>query len=721
MKEIIKEAKNNSIEDFDISIISDPHVLASELMGPSESFIKELKVERKLVVESEGLFKRALEIVDRAGSNYLILPGDMVKEGEYKSHKLVADYLKDWKDKDPRRKIFLTPGNHDINCHRAYDFAKDEKTKNVNPREFEEIYDFIYEDDSILEFYRDSQIFKNYLDFVNKKYDRDVKYSYYAHGYFSYVARVKKSNVDDNGLSLIMLDTSIYSADREEKHRDGRENIPGSITKEQIYWILEKIEEAKKRMDMVIVVAHHALLPNFRNQELAFSPFIIKEWRDKFEDDDPRINGKTPIEILADSGVKFVFTGHLHENGTAKYTSEVGNTIYDIQTGSTITYPLPIRHIKINNKTSTDHGFEVFVRTELIDNFSFTDYHGKEEIIDDAILHTMTNQLSLEEVIHNYIRIQANNPLFDKMDFKKMIIDNLRSRTGIDIPYKGYMNDIVFPKIADYFPIYSKYVGRIVISNLNYEYEFRVKALMNTLFIKARNIEEAIDIIIYQLEKILTPHFVITAMDKVSSKIFSMPIDDKGHTFYDFANYIYQYRSTSDEERPSYVSKMIDNINDPDYDIINIVLDYAANEINEVFDTVTEAIILERNGSKKEFFERLIQTKGFPVNFAYKYLIMRVNSLRDLLDFFSRFITKKSSITGVDLAKTIAHSRAVRRAKMNISDKFFGQKSLRVFILALIGEMNEEMTTIYQNADLNEIDHYFNYIEYDDTKINTEE
>ncbi|WP_308655058.1 metallophosphoesterase [uncultured Anaerococcus sp.] len=721
MQVINEEREKNFIEDFDISIISDPHVLAGELMGPSESFIKELKVERKLVVESEGLFRRALEIVDRAGSNYLILPGDMVKEGEYKSHKLVADYLRAWKDKDPRRKIFLTPGNHEINCHSAYDFAKDENTKNVSPREFEEIYDFIYEDDSILEFYRDSQIFKNYLDFVNKKYDRDVKYSYYAHGYFSYVARVKKSNVDDNGLSLIMLDTSIYSADREEKHRDGRENIPGSITKEQIYWILEKIEEAKKRMDMVIVVAHHALLPNFRNQELAFSPFIIKEWRDKFEDDDPRINGKTPIEILADSGVKFVFTGHLHENGTAKYTSEVGNTIYDIQTGSTITYPLPIRHIKINNKTSTDHGFEVFVRTELIDNFSFTDYNGKVEMIDDAILHTMTNQLSLKEVIHNYIRIQANNPLFDKMDFKKMIIDNLRSRTGIDIPYKGYMNDIVFPKIADYFPIYSKYVGRIVISNLNYEYEFRVKALMNTLFIKARNIEEAIDIIIYQLEKILTPHFVITAMDKVSSKIFSMPIDDKGHTFYDFANYIYQYRSTSDEERPSYVSKMIDNINDPDYDIINIVLDYAADEINEVFDTVTEAIILERNGSKKEFFERLIQTKGFPVNFAYKYLIMRVNSLRDLLDFFSRFITKKSSITGVDLAKTIAHSRAVRRAKMNISDKFFGQKSLRVFILALIGEMNEEMTTIYQNADLNEIDHYFNYIEYDDTKIITEE
>ena len=45
----------------------------------------------------------------------------------------------------------------------------------------------------------------------------------------------------------------------------------------------------------------------------------------------------------------------------------------------------------------------------------------------------------------------------------------------------------------------------------------------------------------------------------------------------------------------------------------------------------------------------------------------------------------------------------------------FGQASLRYFVLGLIGEINQEMTSIYQNANLNELDHYFNYIEYDDT------
>lgn len=194
-----------------------------------------------------------------------------------------------------------------------------------------------------------------------------------------------------------------------------------------------------------------------------------------------------------------------------------------------------------------------------------------------------------------------------------------------------------------------------------------------------------------------------------------MPIDDEGHTFYDFANYIYQYRSTSPKEKPIYIQQMIDNINDHSYDIIGTLLDYGASEINEVFDKVTSEIKLEKDGSNKKFFNDLIQTKGFPVNLAYKYMVARVTTLRDLLNFFSRFITKKSKITGVDLAKTIAYSRVVTRAKENISNKMFGQASLRYFVLGLIGEINQEMTSIYQNANLNELDHYFNYIEYDDT------
>ena len=51
---------------------------------------------------------------------------------------------------------------------------------------------------------------------------------------------------------------------------------------------------------------------------------------------------------------------------------------------------------------------------------------------------------------------------------------------------------------------------------------------------------------------------------------------------------------------------------------------------------------------------------------------------------------------------------------MDVSDMMFGQRSLRKFITDMIGEMNEDMAKIYQNDTDNDIDYYFNYIEYDD-------
>ena len=706
---------NKEIKDFDISIISDPHVLDESLIGNTDSLKKELKVERKLVVESESLFKRALELVDDAKCEFLIVSGDITKEGELVSHKKASKLLKAWKDKNPKRKVFIIPGNHDINSKRAYDYNLDLRTEPTRPKDFYEIYDFIYQDDSILEFYKDSEIFKSYLKEVNQKYKRDKSHAYHANGYCSYVARVKKNYKYENGLTIIMIDSSIYSGDMEQKHRDGVNNVIGSASKEQLRWVCDKIDEAKARKDMVICVSHHAFIPNFRNQELVFSPFIIKEYKDKIEDRDPRLNNKTPIEVLADNGVKFIFTGHLHENGTAKFVSEKGNEIYDVQTGSTITYPLPIRHIKIENKSGDRHGFEITIKTELIKDFTYKDENKNKVVIGDASLHTLQNQLSLKEVIANFIRIQANNPKLEELDVKTEIINQIRASTGIVVPYKGYMDDLVFPNIKQKFPIKKAMIGTIDLIEQNGTHFVIIKAIGNRIIIGARPIEETLDVIFRQIERdIMYPPLMIYFIEKILNRVFKMPIDNEGHTFYDFANFIYQYRS-NDIERPKYVNDMLDKLADPSYNIINTTIDYAADEINEAFDYVTENIKFIKYGSKNKFYDDLIKTQGLTSNLSYKYLRRRVNTLRDLLDFFSRFITRKSHITGVDLAKEIVHSQMVRKFKMNMSYKMFGQKSLRKFITDMIGEMNEDIAKIYQNDTDNDIDYYFNYIEFHDS------
>lgn len=704
------------LQNYDISIISDPHVLSSDLISNSENFIKEIKIERKLTVESEDLFKEALSMVDKANSQFLFLPGDLVKEGEYKSHEFVRENLLSWKSKNKDREIFLIPGNHDLNNHRSYDFKNNKKTKNTNPREFYELYNFVYENKYVLEMYKDSTIFHNYLDKINKEYEREEEYSYYAHGYFSYLARIPSSRNDSTGLSLICVDTSIYSADTEQNHRDNRENVPGSIIIEQMKWIVDKIDEAKSRNDLIFVMAHHALMPNFRNQELVFSPFIIKEWRSKYECDDPRINGKTPIEVLADNGVKFVFTGHLHENGTAKYISEMGNVIYDIQTGSTVTYPLPIRHIKVINQVAEKNGYEVYIKTELIKEFTYMNLHGEYEIIKDAINYTLGKQLSLEDVVHNYIRIQANNPRYSHIDIQSEASRLLSNRLNMDVPERGYVNDIIFPMVKDYFPLGNKR-ARVFVKKVNGEFQFLIRAAGNNIYIKASNLEESINIILDQIEnKILIPYKIVQILDTIIHKVWSMPIDDDGHIFYDFVNYMYQYKPIGEDEKPAYINKMIDNLNNPDYDIIGIVLDYASVEINQVFDSFTSSIKLEKDGSKQKFFDNLIQTEGWASKLTYKYLRYRVDNLRDLLDFFSMFLTGKKDIKGVDLAKRIVKLRAVRKAKESLSNQMFGQTSLRQFVIGLVNSMSDEMVEIYQNEELNELEKYFNYVVYDDTK-----
>ena len=705
------------IKNFDISIISDPHVLAYDLIADTEDFKKEIKIDRKLLVESEALLGQALKMVDEVNSDFLFLPGDLVKDGEYKSHEIVKKYLCEWKNKKDGREIFMIPGNHDLNNHKSFDFKKDEKTRNISPKEFYDLYSFIYENPYVLEMYKDSDIFKNYLKDVNNKYDREEKYSYYAHGYFSYVSRIP-SDISDSGLTIIALDTSIYSADTEQSHRDNRENVPGSITLEQMRWVVRKIEEAKDRKDLIFVMAHHALMPNFRNQELVFSPFIIKEWRTKFIDDDPRINNKTPIEVLADNGVKFVFTGHLHENGTAKYVSEMGNVIYDVETGSTVTYPLPIRHIRIINKLEETSGYEVYIKTELIKEFTYRNLADEIEVVDDAINYTIEKQLSLRDVMHNYIRIQANNPKYANINLKPFLIQKASDFLENDIPEHGYMNEIVFPMIYKYFPFKKKYIGKIDVARINGEFEFQIKAARNTLTMTATNLEEAIDIIFEQIDdKILIPYQIVSYWDKIINKAWQMPIDEDGHTFYDFANYIYQYKPLGEEERPNYVSKMIDNLNNPNYNITNILIEYCREEINDAFDKFTGSIELKKDGSKEKFFKDLIQTKGRISSFAYKRFIRKVDTLRDLLDYFSRYISNEKDLTGAGFAKKILNTRSARVAKENFSNHMFGQSSLRRFVIDIVNSMSDEMVEIYQNEDLNELERYFNYIEYDDTNL----
>ncbi len=705
--------KKNS---FIFSIISDTHVLAKELMVDSEDFETFTKFDRKLLVESEALLQKSLDLVSDRDSSYILLTGDLTKDGEKISHMKVRKMLKAWKDEDEDRKIFILPGNHDISNSKSFDYRKNEETENIRPEDFLKIYDFCYEGFDSLEMYKDSQTFKSYLKEVNQTYKRDEKCRYYAHGYLSYMARIKQEDKDTNGISVIALDTSIYSCDFESDHQDFKENVPGYLEKNQMIWASDMIDEAKKRKDMIILIGHHAIIPNFRNQELVFGPFIIKNWAKKYQSEDKKLNNKTPIEVLADRGAKFVFTGHLHENGTAKFKSPMGNEIFNIQTGSTVTYPLPIRHIKIVDDVKEFSGFSLDIRTEFIKKFTFTNLQGEDEVVTDATIYTLENQLSLNDVIFNYIRTLANKPEINNMDIKKEALKKASSFLKKDLPDKGYINEI-FPLLLKYFPRKIKNI-KISISVHRDNFAFFVRFMGSEFIIRASAIEDLLENLLGQVErKIISKEYIIETYELLVKKLFSMPLDENSdETIYDFVNYIYQYKALDEDQRPAYIDKFIDKLNDPDYNIIDEILSYTKDEINFVYSHILSSIVFKKDGSKKKFFDDLVIKKGLAGRLVMFGLEKKLNNLKDLVDLLARAVLGKKNLEGVDLAAYILHHRKFTSARNSYSSKMFGTGSLRKYTIDLIMSMSNEVIDRYQNEDFNELDHYFNYVEYDESE-----
>lgn len=696
-----------------LSILSDIHILARSLMANNKEFNMAIKYDRKFLVEGEGLLKKALELASLNDSKYIIIPGDLTKDGEKKSHLEVREILKSWTYENPQRKIFLIPGNHDINNKQAFDYKNLKKTDGIEPREFFEIYDFLYKD-RVLEFYKNSNIFRSHLDFINKKFNRDFKYSYYCQGYGSYLARIDNNLENKNSLTLLFIDTSIYSCDYEQNHKDGKTNVVGALDKNVMKWAIEKIDEAKARKDMIFVISHHALIPNFRDQRLVLGPFIIKNWNEKYIDDDPRINDKLPIEVLADMGVKFLFTGHLHENGTAKYKSVLGNEIFNIQTGSTVTYPLPIRHINVLDDIEEFNGFSVDLKTQLIKSFSYENLSGETIKIENSIAYALENQLSLKDVLFNYVHSMAKNPMISEMNIKKFLIDRINTALKINLPKKGYIGEILkFYK--EKFPIHIEKLGFINIFDADGEMFIKIDSYRSHAIIKAKDLEECLEILIEQFEeKIMTTDNIIYYYDKLMKKGISMPISKDGHSLYDFSNYIYQYKALDEKTTPSYVVEFMAKLNNPNYSITDQIIDYCQDEINEIFEFLTKNIRFEIDGSKDKFFDKLVSIKGIFFNSLIKYLKRKSNNLFDLLTFISKFILKKRRVEGVDLAKYIVNYKKITNIKQNLGKKMLGRANLRSYIIDLVKSINNEVIETYENEDLNERDHYFSYVEYED-------
>jgi len=226
----------------------------------------------------------------------LLISGDITKDGEKQSHIDFVKKLKPLQDKGIR--VFVVPGNHDIDRNsKRFTGNKVFDTETITAGQFAEIYDSCGYGDAL---------------------QRDP-------ASLSYLA-----SLNDNTW-LLSIDVARGNAYR-------KEGLPSeSLSEETETWILNILREAKQKQIQVIGIMHWGLVEHLPYQSKLFPKYLIYDWQ--------RL-----ANLFADNGMKIMFTGHFHSNDISAFSSDAGNSIYDIETGPLCCYPFTYRFAELTDK-----------------------------------------------------------------------------------------------------------------------------------------------------------------------------------------------------------------------------------------------------------------------------------------------------------------------------------------------------------------------------------
>lgn len=276
-----------------MGVITDTHYLSPTLMDGGSAMQDYVLRSGKNVEVVPAALDQVLTDYLNSDIEVLLICGDMTKDGEKQSHIDFAAKLKPLQEKGI--KIYVIPGNHDINRPDAVEFRGNKKLKvaNVSPDEFTDIY-------------------------ADCGYRGALKYDTAS---LSYVAKLNHKTW------LLAIDAAFYST--------GEASSRGNIEPDTEQWIVDVLDEAQGKGIQVVGMMHWGLNEHIPYQSMVFPEYLIFDWQ--------RLQS-----LFADKGMKAIFTGHFHSNDITAFTSDAGNTIYDVETGTLSAYPFAYRFVSLS-------------------------------------------------------------------------------------------------------------------------------------------------------------------------------------------------------------------------------------------------------------------------------------------------------------------------------------------------------------------------------------
>ena len=285
-----------------VAIVSDIHYMDPSLLDSNgaegTAFQTYLANDPKLLQYSAAVFKKVMEQLLAAKPDLLLVPGDITKDGEKLDHQIMAGFFDKLQSQGTR--VLVMPGNHDINNAKAKRYVgnNDYPVAMTSKADFENIY-------------------------ANFGYGSAIARDTAS---LSYVVELQP------GLRLISIDASKY-----EDYGPSGDVAEGRIKPATLTWILQQLARARQQKTRIFAMMHHNLIEHYVGQSTLDPGYVVD-------------NYVQIADTLMQAGLRVIFTGHYHAQDISSYTYQ-GNTLYDIETGSLVTPPIPYRMMTIDNNT----------------------------------------------------------------------------------------------------------------------------------------------------------------------------------------------------------------------------------------------------------------------------------------------------------------------------------------------------------------------------------
>lgn len=272
-------------------LVTDTHYFENKLGAGGEAFEKNMVTEQYFVKESHSIVSSVFEkITEDKETDIVIIPGDLVKNGEKESHNSFIKEL--YKLKESGKKVYVITAGHDYNDS-AY-ILKDDGCKPVEGTDYDELCDM-------------------YRDFG---YGDAIAFDGPTHSYMAEIA---------DGIRMLAI------------HCDSKNQPKGTMDDRLMAWAKEQLDKAKVDGCDVFAICHYPIIPPVPVFDLV-GDAKIRDWREV-------------ASFLADNGVELVLTGHMHIQSINEFHTEKGNRLIDICTACLVGSPGKYRKITVDESS----------------------------------------------------------------------------------------------------------------------------------------------------------------------------------------------------------------------------------------------------------------------------------------------------------------------------------------------------------------------------------